>query len=81
MEALRSAGPAGSPTITDARFTTLEEKLDKESTMHDFDEYSPAVLGDGANLDAVMVKEQEQCSVPVDQPVGAGGRRTFPIDP
>ncbi|TDU80402.1 helix-turn-helix domain-containing protein [Streptomyces sp. KS 21] len=27
MEALRSAGPANSPTITDAQFTVLEEEL------------------------------------------------------
>ncbi|MFJ9953620.1 winged helix-turn-helix domain-containing protein [Kitasatospora sp. NPDC091207] len=36
MEALRSAGPANSPTVTDAQFAVLEEELGKGPTAHGF---------------------------------------------
>ncbi|MFE2726664.1 winged helix-turn-helix domain-containing protein [Kitasatospora sp. NPDC059327] len=36
MEALRSAGPADSPTVTDAQFAVLEEELGKGPTAHGF---------------------------------------------
>ncbi|MGW7333577.1 hypothetical protein ACWGIU_34245, partial [Streptomyces sp. NPDC054840] len=38
MEALRSAGPANSPTVTDAQFTVLEEELGKGPSAHGFDD-------------------------------------------
>ncbi|WP_455908358.1 IS630 family transposase [Streptomyces goshikiensis] len=38
MEALRSAGPANSPTVTDAQFAVLEEELGKGPTAHGFDD-------------------------------------------
>jgi putative transposase len=36
MEALRSAGPANSPTVTDAQFAVLEEELGKGPAAHGF---------------------------------------------
>ncbi|WP_331734849.1 helix-turn-helix domain-containing protein [Streptomyces sp. NBC_00887] len=38
MEALRSAGPANSPTVTDTRFAVLEEELGKGPSAHGFDD-------------------------------------------
>ncbi|MFJ4776525.1 winged helix-turn-helix domain-containing protein [Streptomyces sp. NPDC088762] len=38
MEALRSAGPANSPTVTDAQFAVLEEELGKGPAAHGFDD-------------------------------------------
>ncbi|WP_412126889.1 helix-turn-helix domain-containing protein [Streptomyces zaomyceticus] len=38
MEALRSVGPANSPTVTDAQFTVLEEELSKGPPAHAFDD-------------------------------------------
>ncbi|MFG2683582.1 hypothetical protein [Streptomyces sp. NPDC048392] len=38
MEALRSTGPANSPTITDAQFTVFEAELGKGPTAHGFDD-------------------------------------------
>ncbi|MFF4249511.1 winged helix-turn-helix domain-containing protein [Streptomyces sp. NPDC001822] len=38
MEGLRSAGPANSPTVTDAQFTVLEEELGKGPAAHGFDD-------------------------------------------
>ncbi|EHN80332.1 hypothetical protein SMCF_113 [Streptomyces coelicoflavus ZG0656] len=38
MEALRSAGPANSPTVTDAQFAMLEEELGKGPSTHGFDD-------------------------------------------
>ena len=38
MEALRSTGPANSPTITDAQFATLEEELGKGPSAQGFDD-------------------------------------------
>ncbi|MFB7868141.1 winged helix-turn-helix domain-containing protein [Streptomyces sp. NPDC056069] len=38
MEALCSAGPASSPTVTDAQFTVLEEELGKGPSAHGFDD-------------------------------------------
>ncbi|MBB4986706.1 putative transposase [Streptomyces sp. SFB5A] len=37
-EALRSAGPANSPTITGAQFAVLEEELGKGPSAHGFDD-------------------------------------------
>ncbi|MFJ5774695.1 winged helix-turn-helix domain-containing protein [Streptomyces sp. NPDC093094] len=37
-EALRSAGPANSPTVTDAQFAVLEEELGKGPVAHGFDD-------------------------------------------
>ncbi|MEU9671488.1 helix-turn-helix domain-containing protein, partial [Streptomyces bobili] len=34
LEALRSAGPANSPTVTDAQFAVLEEELGKGPSAH-----------------------------------------------
>ncbi|MFD7229423.1 winged helix-turn-helix domain-containing protein [Streptomyces sp. NPDC059881] len=36
-EALRSAGPANAPTVTDAQFAVLEEELGKGPTAHGFE--------------------------------------------
>ncbi|MET8130035.1 winged helix-turn-helix domain-containing protein [Streptomyces sp. NPDC005065] len=36
LEALRSAGPANSPTVTDAQFAVLEEELGKGPAEHGF---------------------------------------------
>ncbi|MEV6655421.1 winged helix-turn-helix domain-containing protein [Streptomyces sp. NPDC051219] len=38
VEALRSAGPANSPTITDAQFAALEEELSKGPSAQGFDD-------------------------------------------
>ncbi|MFB6578521.1 winged helix-turn-helix domain-containing protein [Streptomyces sp. NPDC056402] len=38
MEALRSAGPANAPTVTDAQFAVLEEELRKGPSAHGFDD-------------------------------------------
>lgn len=38
MEALRSTGPANSPTVADAQFTVLEEELGKGPAAHGFDD-------------------------------------------
>lgn len=38
MEALRSAGPANAPTVTDAQFAVLEEELGKGPAAHGFDD-------------------------------------------
>lgn len=38
MEALRSAGPANAPPVTDARFAVLEEELGKGPAAHGFDD-------------------------------------------
>ncbi|MEJ8645360.1 winged helix-turn-helix domain-containing protein [Streptomyces sp. MS1.HAVA.3] len=38
MKALRSAGPANSPTVTDAQFTMLEEELGKGPSAHGFED-------------------------------------------
>ncbi|MFE9139577.1 hypothetical protein [Streptomyces sp. NPDC007355] len=38
MEALRSAGPATSPSVTDAQFAALEEELRKGQATHGFDD-------------------------------------------
>ncbi|MGW7201858.1 IS630 family transposase, partial [Streptomyces chryseus] len=38
VEALRSAGPASSPTVTDAQFAELEEELAKGAAAHGFDD-------------------------------------------
>ncbi|WUC83430.1 winged helix-turn-helix domain-containing protein [Streptomyces sp. NBC_00536] len=38
MEALRSAGPANSPTVTEAQFAALEEELGKGPSAHGFDD-------------------------------------------
>jgi hypothetical protein len=38
MEALRSTGPANSPTVTDAQFAVLEEELDKGPSAHGFED-------------------------------------------
>ncbi|WP_442817461.1 IS630 family transposase [Streptomyces sp. NBC_01296] len=38
MEALRSAGPANSPTVTDAQFAVLEEELGKGPSAHGFED-------------------------------------------
>ncbi|MFE9797214.1 winged helix-turn-helix domain-containing protein [Streptomyces goshikiensis] len=38
MEALRSAGPANSPTVTDAQFAVLEEELGKGPSAQGFDD-------------------------------------------
>jgi putative transposase len=38
MAALRSAGPANSPTVTDAQFAVLEEELGKGPAAHGFDD-------------------------------------------
>ncbi|MDQ1005798.1 transposase [Streptomyces sp. V4I23] len=38
MEALRSAGPANSPTVTAAQFAVLEEELGKGPSAHGFDD-------------------------------------------
>ncbi|WP_405681007.1 winged helix-turn-helix domain-containing protein [Streptomyces sp. NBC_00868] len=38
MEALRSAGPANTPTVTDAQFAVLEEELGKGPAVHGFDD-------------------------------------------
>lgn len=37
-EALRSAGPANSPTVTDAQFAVLEEELGKGPAAHGFED-------------------------------------------
>ncbi|MFJ6252728.1 MULTISPECIES: helix-turn-helix domain-containing protein [unclassified Streptomyces] len=36
MEVLRSAGPANSPTVTDAQFVVLEEELGRGPAAHGF---------------------------------------------
>lgn len=41
MEALRSAGPANSPTVTDAQFAVLEEELGKGPSAHGFEDERP----------------------------------------
>ncbi|MER8160266.1 winged helix-turn-helix domain-containing protein [Streptomyces sp. NPDC094472] len=38
MEGLGSAGPANSPTVTDAQFVMLEEELGKGPAAHGFDD-------------------------------------------
>ncbi|MCX4489996.1 winged helix-turn-helix domain-containing protein [Streptomyces anulatus] len=38
MDGLRSAGPANSPTITDAQFTPLEVELGKGPATHGFED-------------------------------------------
>ncbi|MFI8280712.1 winged helix-turn-helix domain-containing protein [Streptomyces sp. NPDC085929] len=38
LEALHSAGPANSPTVTDAQFTMLEEELAKGPAAHGFED-------------------------------------------
>ncbi|MET7861078.1 winged helix-turn-helix domain-containing protein [Streptomyces sp. NPDC005318] len=38
MEALRSAGPANSPVVTDAQFAVLEEELGKGPAAHGFED-------------------------------------------
>ncbi|WSQ15868.1 winged helix-turn-helix domain-containing protein [Streptomyces sp. NBC_01231] len=38
MEALRSTGPANSPTVTDAQFAVLEAELGRGPTAHGFDD-------------------------------------------
>ncbi|MFD3537489.1 winged helix-turn-helix domain-containing protein [Streptomyces sp. NPDC058664] len=38
IQALRSAGPATSPTVTDAQFTVLEEEVGKGPAAHGFDD-------------------------------------------
>lgn len=38
MEALRSAGPASSSTVTDAQFAVLEEELGKGPSAHGFED-------------------------------------------
>lgn len=38
MEALRSAGPANAPTVTDAQFAVLEEEFGKGPTGHGFED-------------------------------------------
>ncbi|MFJ3841986.1 winged helix-turn-helix domain-containing protein [Streptomyces sp. NPDC090054] len=38
MDALRSAGPANSPTVTHDQFTVLEEELGKGPTAHGFED-------------------------------------------
>ncbi|MEV1053824.1 winged helix-turn-helix domain-containing protein [Streptomyces sp. NPDC049887] len=38
MEALRSAGPANSPTVTDAQFAVLEEELGEGPVAHGFED-------------------------------------------
>ncbi|MFI8193857.1 winged helix-turn-helix domain-containing protein [Streptomyces sp. NPDC085946] len=38
MEALCSAGPANSPTVTDAQFAVLEEELGKRPAAHGFED-------------------------------------------
>ena len=38
LEALRSAGPANSPTVTDAQFAVLEEELGKGPAAHGFED-------------------------------------------
>ncbi|MFI6150648.1 hypothetical protein [Streptomyces sp. NPDC051109] len=38
MEALRSTGPANSPTVTDAQFAVLEEELGKGPSAHGFED-------------------------------------------
>ncbi len=38
VEGLRSAGPANSPTVTDAQFVMLEEELGKGPAAHGFDD-------------------------------------------
>ncbi|WP_443030861.1 IS630 family transposase [Streptomyces sp. CB03578] len=38
MEALRSAGPANSPTVTDAQFAVLEEELGQGLSAHGFED-------------------------------------------
>jgi putative transposase len=38
LEALRSAGPVNSPTVTDAQFAVLEEELGKGPAVHGFDD-------------------------------------------
>ncbi|MFD3940891.1 winged helix-turn-helix domain-containing protein [Streptomyces sp. NPDC058611] len=38
MDALRSTGPANSPTVTDAQFAVLEEELGKGPSAHGFED-------------------------------------------
>ncbi|MEU1193722.1 winged helix-turn-helix domain-containing protein [Streptomyces sp. NPDC005859] len=38
LEALRSAGPANSPSVTDAQFAVLEAELGKGPSAHGFDD-------------------------------------------
>ncbi|MFJ7209935.1 winged helix-turn-helix domain-containing protein [Streptomyces sp. NPDC098789] len=38
MEALRSSGPANSPTVTDAQFAVLEDELGKGPAAHGFED-------------------------------------------
>ncbi|WP_371794087.1 winged helix-turn-helix domain-containing protein [Streptomyces sp. NBC_01718] len=38
MEGLRSAGPANSPTVTDAQFAVLEEELGRGPSAHGFED-------------------------------------------
>ncbi|MDA5284286.1 winged helix-turn-helix domain-containing protein [Streptomyces sp. Isolate_45] len=38
IEALRSTGPANSPTVTDTQFTVLEEELGKGPSAHGFED-------------------------------------------
>ncbi|MCX4625193.1 helix-turn-helix domain-containing protein [Streptomyces sp. NBC_01443] len=38
MEALRSAGPANNPTVTDEQFAVLEEELGKGPSAYGFDD-------------------------------------------
>ncbi|MCX5613474.1 MULTISPECIES: helix-turn-helix domain-containing protein [unclassified Streptomyces] len=38
MEALRSAGPANAPTVTDEQFAVLEEELGKGLSAYGFDD-------------------------------------------
>ncbi|MFJ4126526.1 winged helix-turn-helix domain-containing protein [[Kitasatospora] papulosa] len=44
MEGLRSAGPANSPTVTDAQLAVLEEELGKGPATHGFEDerWTPA---------------------------------------
>nr|WP_202509747.1 hypothetical protein [Streptomyces sp. SID5643] len=45
--ALRSAGPANAPTVTDAHFAVLEEELGKGPAAHGFDDERWTLAGFG----------------------------------
>lgn len=44
MEALRSAGPANAPTVTDAQFAVLEAELGKGAAAHGFEDQRWALV-------------------------------------
>ncbi|AYV32993.1 hypothetical protein EES41_40175 (plasmid) [Streptomyces sp. ADI95-16] len=67
MAALRSTGPANSPTVTDAQFAVLEAELGRGPTAHGFEDERWTLV-----WVQTVIRRRLRVSLPVKFPLCAG---------